>query len=129
MRHNGLSPCWRAVPDRAKQASMVDSVDPAEGGHFHIRHVAPRALAIDQFGFVETVDRVSEGVEAVRASIAKSMQDTNRLSHHYFPKGTGLSQHHQDELEAVLSWQTVKPVISRFDVIYVDAALDQVLYV
>ena len=30
--------------------------------HFQVLHVAPRSLAMDQFGFVETVYRLGEGV-------------------------------------------------------------------
>lgn len=41
---------------------MVEPIDPSEGGHFQILHAAPRSLAMDQFGFVETVYRFSEGV-------------------------------------------------------------------
>ena len=48
--------------DGTEQTSVVEPIDPAEGGHFQILHVAPRALAVDQFGFVETVYRFSEGV-------------------------------------------------------------------
>ena len=36
--------------------------DPAECRHFQVLHVAPRSLAMDQFGFVETVYRLGEGV-------------------------------------------------------------------
>ena len=54
--------CWRDVSDGAKQAPVVEPVDPAEGGQFQILHVAPWALAVNQLGFVETIDRFSEGV-------------------------------------------------------------------
>ena len=57
-----LSFCWRDVSDGAKQAPVVEPVDPAEGDHFQILHVAPRALAMNQLGFVETVYSFSEGV-------------------------------------------------------------------
>ena len=41
---------------------MVEPIDPAEGGHFQILHVTPRTLAMNEFGFVETVNRFGEGV-------------------------------------------------------------------
>src|SRR6056297_328438 len=56
----GLS--WRDVSDGAKQASVVEPIDPSEGGHFKILHVAPRTLAVNQLGFVEAVYGFSEGV-------------------------------------------------------------------
>jgi len=41
---------------------VVEPIDPSEGGHFQILHVAPWTLAVDQLGFVETVNRLNEGV-------------------------------------------------------------------
>jgi len=41
---------------------VIKPIDPAERRHFQILHVAPSALAIDQFGYVETVYSFSEGV-------------------------------------------------------------------
>src|SRR6056297_1437170 len=54
--------CWRDVSDGAEQASVVEPVDPAAGGHFQILHVAPRSLAVNQLGFVEAVYGFREGV-------------------------------------------------------------------
>lgn len=54
--------CRRDVSDRAKQAPVVEPIDPAEGGHFQILHVAPRALAMDQLDSVKTVDRLGERI-------------------------------------------------------------------
>lgn len=54
--------CWRDVSDWAKQAPVVEPIDPSEGGHFQILHIATRSLAMDQFSFVEAIDRFSEGV-------------------------------------------------------------------
>ena len=53
---------WRDVSDGAKQAPVVEPIDPAEGGHFQILHVAPRALTMNQLGFVETVYSFGEGI-------------------------------------------------------------------
>ncbi|PZX09680.1 hypothetical protein LX82_02733 [Celeribacter halophilus] len=44
------------------QAAIIEPVDPSEGGHFQILHVAPRPLAMNEFGFIETVNRLGEGV-------------------------------------------------------------------
>lgn len=52
----------RDVRDGSKQTPVVEPIDPSEGGHFQILHVAPRALTMDQLGIVETVNRLSEGV-------------------------------------------------------------------
>src|SRR6056297_2950028 len=54
--------CWRDVSDRPKQAPVVEPINPAKGGHFQILHVAPRALAVDQLGFVKTVNGFCESV-------------------------------------------------------------------
>ncbi len=40
----------------------IKPIDPAERRHFQILHVAPWTLAMGQFGFVETVYRLREGV-------------------------------------------------------------------
>lgn len=53
---------WWDVSDGAKQASVIEPIDPAEYGYFQILHVAPRSLAMDQFGFAEAVYRLNEGV-------------------------------------------------------------------
>ncbi len=53
---------WRDNSDGAKQATIVEPIDPAESGHFQVLHVAPWSLAVNQFGFVETIYSFSEGV-------------------------------------------------------------------
>ena len=53
--------CWRDVPDGAEQTSVVEPIGSAERGDFQILHVAPRSLAVNQLGFVETVYRLGEG--------------------------------------------------------------------
>jgi len=53
---------WRDASNRTKQTPVVEPIDPAEGGRFQILHVAPRALTVNQLGFVETIYRFSEGV-------------------------------------------------------------------
>jgi len=50
------------VPYGSKQPPVVKPVDPAECRHFQILHVAPGPLAMDQFGFVEAVDHLSEDI-------------------------------------------------------------------
>ena len=55
---------WRNTPDGAEQTSAVEPIDPSERGHFQLVHVAPWTLAVDQFGFVETIYSFSEGVVA-----------------------------------------------------------------
>ena len=49
-----FSLCWRDVSDGAKQAQVVEPIDPSELGHFQIVYIAPRTLAMNEFGFVET---------------------------------------------------------------------------
>jgi len=53
---------WRDISDGAKQAAVVEPIDPSERGHFQILHVAPWTLAVDQLSFVEAVYGFSEGV-------------------------------------------------------------------
>ncbi len=57
--------------DGSELASVLEPFDqrkaikrliiPTECGHFQILHVAPRSLPMDQFCFIETVYRLSEG--------------------------------------------------------------------
>ena len=62
MHRNSLPPRLGDVLDGTEQAPVIKPIDPAEGGHFQILHVSPRPLAMDQFGLVEAVNRLSEGV-------------------------------------------------------------------
>ena len=52
----------RDVPDGSEQAVIVEPVYPAQGRHFHRRSVWPCALAPDNLGLVEAVDRLGQGV-------------------------------------------------------------------
>ena len=45
--------CWRDISDGAKQAAVVEPVDPSERGHFQILHVAPWTLAMDQAALLD----------------------------------------------------------------------------
>lgn len=65
-----LSLCLRNVSDGYEQASVVEPIDPAEGGQFQILHVAPWPLAIDQLGFVEAVNRLGEAVVVAATNAA-----------------------------------------------------------
>ena len=53
--------CWD-VSDKPKRPAVVEPIDPAEGGHFGILHIAPRAFAMKEFGFAETVNRLGDGI-------------------------------------------------------------------
>ncbi|EAP78943.1 hypothetical protein NAS141_04258 [Sulfitobacter sp. NAS-14.1] len=44
----------RDVSDGIKQTQVVEPIDLGEAGYFQILHVAPRALTMNQLGFVET---------------------------------------------------------------------------
>ena len=44
------------------EASVVEPVDPFQGGDLDVVGGAPRSLRFDQFGLVEAVDRLGQGV-------------------------------------------------------------------
>ena len=50
------------VAEFAVQAAVVEPVDPGERRQFDVVGVAPGALAADEFGLVEPVHRLGEGV-------------------------------------------------------------------
>jgi hypothetical protein len=52
----------RDISDRLQQSSMIEPVDPFEGGELDGFEVAPWAAPPDDFGFVEPVDRLGERV-------------------------------------------------------------------
>ena len=54
--------CWRDGSDGAKKATVVEPIDPGEGGYGQILHAAPRALSMNPLGFGEAFDRLSEGI-------------------------------------------------------------------
>ena len=51
--------CWRDVAELAEQATVVEPVDPFEGGEFEVVEAPPGALVANQFGLVETANIVS----------------------------------------------------------------------
>ena len=46
----------RDISDRFEQATIVEPVDPFEGGEFHGLRAAPRAAPVDYFGLEQAVD-------------------------------------------------------------------------
>jgi hypothetical protein len=50
---------------------------PPEGGYFQILHVAPLPLAVDQFGFVNTVYRLGEGLVVAVTNAADRWVDAS----------------------------------------------------
>lgn len=52
----------RDVADRAEEAMVVEPIHPAQCRHFHCGYTWPGALAPNNFGLVETVDRLGQGV-------------------------------------------------------------------
>ena len=45
-----------------EEATVVEPVDPLEGGEFEVVEAAPWSLVADEFGLVEPVDRLGERV-------------------------------------------------------------------
>ena len=54
--------CWRDVSELAVEATVVEPVDPFEGGEFEVVKAPPRALVANQFGLVEPEHRLGQGV-------------------------------------------------------------------
>ncbi len=55
---------WGDVADGLQKPSMVEPVDPLQGGEFNRFEAAPRSAPMDDLGLVEAVDRFGEGVDA-----------------------------------------------------------------
>jgi len=51
----------RDMPDRRQQSSMVEPVDPAEGGQFDCREVLP-GLSVDHLDLVDAVDGLGQSI-------------------------------------------------------------------
>src|SRR5689334_17504919 len=58
----GLELGWRDVAAVLVEAAVVEPVDPFGGGDLDVVGGLPGAARLDQFGLVEAVDRLSEGV-------------------------------------------------------------------
>ena len=52
----------RDIPDRLKQAAVIEPVDPFERGELHGFEVAPWSSPMDELGLVKTVDRLGESI-------------------------------------------------------------------
>ena len=60
----------RNVSDRLQQSLVVEPVDPFERGEFDRLEVAPGPAPPNDLGFVESVDRLGEGVVVAVADAA-----------------------------------------------------------
>jgi hypothetical protein len=73
--------CGRDISDRFKQATIVEPVDPFEGGEFHRLGAAPWATPVDYLGFEQAVDGFGERVVVAVADAAEgSMPASSRRS-------------------------------------------------
>ena len=54
--------CRRDLADLVVDAAVVEPVDVGEGGPFDVLDVPPWALAVDEFGLVEPVEALGEGI-------------------------------------------------------------------
>lgn len=52
------------VGDLAVKPVLVEPVDVGHGGELDVLEAPPRALSIDEFPFVETIERFDEGIDA-----------------------------------------------------------------
>ncbi len=59
---SGLGLGWRDIADGLEKPSVIEPVDPFQGGDFHGLHAAPRTAPVDEFGLVEAVDRLGQGI-------------------------------------------------------------------
>ena len=58
----GLELCGWDVAEFAEESSVVEPVDPFEGGELQVLEAAPRSLVAHEFGLVEAVDGLGHGV-------------------------------------------------------------------
>ena len=64
----GLELGWWHVAEFAEQASVVEPVDPFQGGEFEVFEASPGSTVADEFGLVEAVDGFGHGVVVAVAS-------------------------------------------------------------
>lgn len=65
--------CRRHVPDRLQQSPVVEPVYPFKCGELDRFEVLPWSPALDDFGFVEAVDRFSEGIVVAVSTYAPTL--------------------------------------------------------
>src|SRR5688500_14528422 len=65
----------RYVADRLEQTTMVEPVDPREGGELDSLHTAPGPAPADQLSLEQAVDRLGEGVVVRVADAADGGRD------------------------------------------------------
>src|SRR5690606_17588462 len=53
---------WRGVANGLQKPSMVEPVDPFQGGEFNRFEAVPRSAPVDYLGLVKAVDRFGESV-------------------------------------------------------------------
>ena len=68
----------RDISDRLEQAAFVEPIDPFEGCELDGLEVAPWPTPMDEFGLVETVDRLGQRV-VVGVADASDRRDEARL--------------------------------------------------
>ena len=59
-----------------EESSVVEPVDPFEGGELEVVEAAPWSFVADEFGLVEPVDRLGERIVATIADAADGRQET-----------------------------------------------------
>ena len=53
---------WRDVSNRFEKPAIIEPVDPFQGCVLHILDVLPRTALTNDFRFVKTIDRFSQGI-------------------------------------------------------------------
>src|SRR3954452_13543172 len=65
------------ISDRFEQATIVEPVDPFEGGEFDCLSTPPRATPMDHLGLEQAVDRLGERVVETVANAADGRLDAS----------------------------------------------------
>jgi hypothetical protein len=78
---------WRYIPDRLQKPSMIEPIDPFQGGELHRIEAAPWSTPIDDFGLVESVDRFGEGVVVTVADASDRRFDASFCQSLGIPNG------------------------------------------
>jgi len=72
---------WRYVADGLQEPSVVEPVDPFEGGELDGLEVPPWSAPVDQLGLVKTVDGFGEGPRSSR-----NVQNNSSVSNEQKPR-------------------------------------------
>lgn len=100
----------RDVADGLEQPTMVEPVDPLEGGVFDRLEAAPRTASMDRLGFVEAIDHLGQSVEAPILSSGRRRRFLTAQMCKYLPDDVKCFRYESRDQASPTSWPpTISP--------------------